>query len=75
MMANELYVGADVSKARLDVHVIPSGDHWSVFNDDKGLKKLTLRLGRLGAALVVLEATGKLQVPFERREVARPARV
>lgn len=50
-------VGIDVSKDRLDVHVLPAGEAWSVSRDGAGIGELCRRLG--GAArLVALEATG-----------------
>jgi len=51
-------VGVDVSKDRLDAHVRPSGEAFSVARDGKGLEKLVERLAALGVSLVVLEATG-----------------
>jgi len=62
----ELFVGIDVSKARLDVAVAPSGDAWSVSNSADGMQQLVQALGRLSPRLIVLEATGGL----ERRAVA-----
>src|SRR5690348_12270431 len=56
-----LFVGIDVSKHRLDVHVRPSGEIWSVDNDAKGHARLVERLGALSPSLVVLEATGGYQ--------------
>lgn len=53
-----VYVGIDVSKDRLDVHVRPSGDTFFVARDGRGLDDLGARLSRLPVALVVLEATG-----------------
>ncbi len=53
-----MFVGIDVSKHRLDVHVRPSGDTWSVDNDAKGHARLAERLVALSPRLVVLEATG-----------------
>lgn len=52
------FVGIDVSKARLDVHLRPSGDAFAVPNDPAGLAGLVARLAPLRPALVVLEATG-----------------
>ena len=57
----EVFVGIDVSKARLDVHVLPSDEAFVVTRDDEGLKSLLARLAGLELALVVLEATGGLQ--------------
>jgi transposase len=56
------FAGVDVSKARLDVHVLPQGESFAVAHDDQGLNELTCRLaGGGGSCLVVLEATGGLQ--------------
>lgn len=57
----ESFVGIDVSKARLDVHVLPQGEFFAVMQDVEGLASLAARLGKLGPSLVVLEATGGLQ--------------
>ena len=53
-----MFVGIDVAKDRLDVHVRPSGEAFSVARDGKGLDELVFRLCRLDVALIVLEATG-----------------
>jgi transposase len=57
-----LFVGIDVSKDRLDVHVRPSGETFVVARDDEGLARLIARLRSVQPRLVVLEATGGLQV-------------
>ena len=57
-----MYVGIDVAKDRLDVHVRPSGETFAVARDGEGLSALTTRLGELGPLLVVLEATGGFEV-------------
>jgi transposase len=51
-------VGIDVSKDRLDVHVVPSGEAFFVGNDAAGVEALAGRLIGLSPALVALEATG-----------------
>lgn len=56
-----MFVGIDVSKHRLDVHVRPSGEEWSVSNDAKGHEELVSKLTSLAPTLVVLEATGGYQ--------------
>jgi len=53
-----IFVGIDVSKDRLDVHLRPSGEAFVVSRDAKGLDDLTGRLTALPVALVVIEATG-----------------
>ncbi len=60
-MAEEWYVGIDVSKAELVVAVRPSGERMTVANDRAGIKRLVGRLGELKPELVVVEATGGLQ--------------
>lgn len=51
-------VGIDVSKARLDVAVLPSGEAWSCGNNEAGIADLVSRVRAMHAGLVVLEATG-----------------
>jgi len=53
-----LFVGIDVSKARLDVHVRPQNESFSVSSDDAGIAMLLGRLSGLAPTLVALEATG-----------------
>jgi transposase len=57
------YVGIDVSKDRLDIAVRPTEDTWSVANDASGIPEVVQRLAQLHPKLVVLEATGGLQLP------------
>jgi len=52
------FVGIDVSKDRLDVHVCPSGEAFTVLRDGKGLEGLIDRLRTLLPQLIALEATG-----------------
>lgn len=54
-------VGVDVSKDRLDVHVLPQGEAFALPNDPHGVADLCARLQPLRPALVVLEATGGLE--------------
>lgn len=63
MAKPERFVGIDVSKSTLDVHVLPEGQDFSFVNDVDGIKSLCKKLGKLRPHLVVLEATGGLQVP------------
>jgi transposase len=60
-MAEDLYVGIDVSKAELVVAVRPSGERMTLGNDRAGIKRLVGRLAELKPQLVVVEATGGLQ--------------
>jgi transposase len=60
----DVFVGVDVSKSRLDVAVRPSGEIWSVTNDEAGFATLVERLKPLAPELVVMEATGGYQAPL-----------
>jgi transposase len=60
-MSPPCFVGIDVSKDHLDVHVRPQGDAWRLANDDEGVAELLRRLAALAPARVVLEATGGYQ--------------
>jgi len=56
------FVGIDVSKDRLDVHLRPSGRAFAVPRDGPGLDQLLVRLRAEPPALVVLEATGGFEL-------------
>jgi transposase len=61
--APERFVGIDVSKASLEVHVLPEADSFAVPNDPQGHADLAARLAAVAPALVVLEATGGMEYP------------
>jgi transposase len=67
----EVFVGVDVSKASLDVCVQPSGEALQLGNDEAGVGQLAQRLEALGPTLVVLEATGGLEIPLAAALSAR----
>jgi transposase len=53
-----VFVGIDVSKDRLDVHLLPDDKSWQFANDEAGCAELIERLtGLSSAVLVVMEAT------------------
>jgi transposase len=56
------YVGIDVSKDRLDVHVRPSGEAFTVARDGEGLADLVTRLTPLSPQVVAVEATGGFEI-------------
>ena len=56
------FVGIDISKDSLDVAMRPTGGSWTVDHDTTGITVLLDRLQTLGPALIVLEATGGLEV-------------
>lgn len=51
-------VGIDVAKAELVVAARPSGECWTVANDERGVRTLVERLRTERPELIVLEATG-----------------
>ena len=59
-----IFVGIDVSKRRLDIHLRPSGESFTIDYDDESVAALIERLVALAPALIVLEATGGLEVPL-----------
>ena len=55
-MNQDIFIGIDVSKARLDVAVLPTNESWWVPNTDEGIAELITKVGR--PKLIVMEATG-----------------
>jgi transposase len=58
----QIFVGIDVAKDRLDVHVRPGGESFTVARDGEGLAALVDRLKQVAPALIVLEATGGFEI-------------
>lgn len=58
---SETFVGVDVSKQRLDVHVLPQGEAFAVARTPAGIGELVDRIAPLAPYLVTLEATGGLE--------------
>ena len=54
----EIFVGIDVSKARLDVHVLPDNQAFAVARTPEGIDELQSKLTALAPQVVALEATG-----------------
>jgi len=64
MTSVRIYVGVDVAKDWLDVAQRPEEATWRVSNDDGGVAALVERLVQLRPALIVLEATGGIEMPL-----------
>ncbi|WHZ25429.1 MAG: Mobile element protein [Nitrospira sp.] len=76
-MAVSLYVGIDIAKAQLDVACRPTSARWTVPHTARGIGRLVRRLRRVQPTLVVLEATGglELNVASELAAAALPVAV
>jgi len=57
------FVGIDIAKDHVDVHVHPTDERFQLSRNDAGLAELVARLQPLGPQLVVLEATGGYEIP------------
>lgn len=71
MKTTETFVGIDVSKDTLVVHSIPDGQALQVAYDDAGIEAMCRRLVALAPTLIVLEATGGLEVRVATELAAR----
>jgi transposase len=61
-MDGPVFVGIDVSKDRLDVHVLPGDEAFAVARDDAGIEALASRLLALAPEVVGVEATGGFEM-------------
>jgi transposase len=64
MTTAEVFVGIDVARDKLDLAVRPAGEQWQVANTEAGIAALVPQLRALSPTLIVLEATGGLEVPL-----------
>jgi transposase len=53
-----IVIGIDVSKDKLDVHVLPAAQAFAVARNGAGIEELAARLAALAPAVVAIEATG-----------------
>jgi transposase len=56
-----MFVGIDVAKAQLDIALRPTGERWTVPNEDTSIAALVTQLQTVAPTLIVLEATGGYQ--------------
>ena len=68
----EMFVGIDVSKDRLDVHIRPKGESFAVSRDGKGLEELVARLSALAPIAIAVEATGGFETIDPRKTNLKP---
>jgi transposase len=58
MSETPLFVGIDVATAQLAIALRPTGERWTVANDDPSITALVTQLQAVHPTLIVLEATG-----------------
>jgi transposase len=61
-MSENVCVGIDVSKDNLEVAVLPSGEAFTVTNDDDGVARLVSRIKALAPDWIIMEASGKYEI-------------
>ncbi len=64
------FIGIDISKAHLDIAYSLTQETWQTANDEAEITALVKRLTSLNPPLIVLEATGGLEVPLASALVA-----
>jgi transposase len=62
MNTEKNYVGIDIGKERIDVAVHATNTQWNFSNNEPGIAKAVKSIREISPVLVVLEATGNLQV-------------
>ena len=63
MIKEPYFVGIDVAKTRLDIAVRPTDQRWQVDYTEKGIRELVEQIAELHPTLVLLEASGGLELP------------
>lgn len=58
------FIGIDVAKTQLDVAVRPTDQQWQVTYTEKGIQELVEQITELHPTLVLLEASGGLELPM-----------
>jgi transposase len=59
-----VFGGVDVSQERLDAAIAPLNEVFSETNDPEGIRRLASRLAAFKPRVVVLESTGRLEIPL-----------
>ncbi|MGF1746938.1 IS110 family transposase [Vibrio minamisatsumaniensis] len=57
-------VGVDTGKSQLDIYIRPLDIYFTVPNNDKGIKQAVRTISKHQPQRVVIEATGRLEMPF-----------
>lgn len=67
----QVFVGIDISKAQLDVCLLPANERMVFNNSPEGLEQLGNLLVTQKSPIVVVEATGRYEIPVAAELVAR----
>ena len=62
--SEEINVGIDTGKSQLDCYIRPLGEAFSVANTVEGVRDALRQLKKLKPTRIVIEATGRLELPF-----------
>jgi len=66
MSDKEQFIGIDVSKHQLDLAIRPSGETRVFHNNEEGISEMVVFLKTCPSSRIVVEATGKLELPVVR---------
>ena len=61
-MENQVFVGIDVCKVRLDAALRPGNENFDLPNNQRGIAALVKRLKKLRVSRIVLEASGGYEI-------------
>ena len=59
-----IHVGIDVGKFQLDIYLWERDKHFTVANNEPGIREALKTLGRYTIARIAIEATGRYEMPF-----------
>ena len=62
LMSEEQWVGIDVCQKYLDIYIRPQGKLFQLTNNEVGISKLVQILTEIKPELIVLEATGGMEI-------------
>ncbi len=60
----EINVGVDTGKNQLDIYIRPVDEYFTVPNTDAGIKEALMRIKKHKITRIIIEATGRLELPF-----------
>ncbi len=63
-ISQETNIGIDTGKYQLDIYIRPFGEYFTVENNEKGIKEAIKRIKKHTPIRVIIEATGRLELPF-----------